>query len=67
MAALKASLGKGRPAAKAATESADAAPIASLAKAAEAEGVLERKPARRANATEDAGPGAKVEARKRAE
>ncbi len=68
MEALKASLGESRQPAKAASESADAAPISSLAKATQADGVLDRKPARRATpaATSDAVLVAKSETRKRA-
>ena len=48
MEALKASLGEGRRPAKVPREAETAEPIASVAKAAPADGVLDRKPARRA-------------------
>ena len=68
MEALKASLGEGQPSGKTPRESENAAPISSLAKGPQAEGDLERKPARRApsSLTGDAGQLARPEARKRA-
>jgi len=67
MEALKASLGEGRQPAKAASESAEATPISSLAKAPQADGALGRKPARRAtpSTASDAVLVAKSETRKR--
>jgi DNA end-binding protein Ku len=68
MEALKASLGEGRQTATAPSESETAAPIASLVNAPAKDGVLERKPARRAtpSTTSDAALAARPEARKRA-
>jgi DNA end-binding protein Ku len=67
MEALKASLGEGRVPAKAPREVAGKTePVASLVKAAPADGVLERKPARRATSdVGDAAQAAPAESRKR--
>jgi DNA end-binding protein Ku len=66
MEALKASLGDSRPSAKPTREREDAKPISELGKTPPAEGVLERKPARRATPDTDAVSDAKPEPRKRA-
>jgi len=68
MEALKASLGEGRPAAQTPRQIEDANPPSNLAKTVPTEGVLERKPARRATpeTPSDAVLESKPEARKRA-
>ena len=68
MEALKASLGEGRPSANAPRAMEDEKPVANLAKPVPADGVLERKPARRAtpDTLGDAVSESKPEPRKRA-